>query len=118
MLSCLAVADHPLTPLEVQVALGGDLAYTTVMTTLARLHDKRALTRKLDGRAYRYCAAGDASEVMATVIAHRMLQLLSGADRAEVLSRFVADLEPGDELVLARLLHKSPRPIDSAHEAS
>ena len=33
-------ADRPLTPAEVQAELGDDLAYTTVMTTLSRLHDK------------------------------------------------------------------------------
>jgi len=31
-----------------------DIAYTTVMTTVARLHDKGLLERQRDGRRYRY----------------------------------------------------------------
>jgi len=50
VLARLAMADGPLSPAEVQAALGGELAYTTVMTTLARLYGKRALNRVLDGR--------------------------------------------------------------------
>lgn len=33
-----------------------DLAYTTVMTTVARLHSKGLLTRRRDGRRYLYTA--------------------------------------------------------------
>ncbi len=104
ILACLATADEPLSPAQVQAALGGELAYTTVMTTLARLHAKHALTRALNGRAYRYSLAGDANGAVANVTAHQMLRLLEGTDRARVLSRFVADLDPTDEEVLARLL--------------
>ncbi len=104
ILACLGAADEPLSPAQVQAALGGELAYTTVMTTLARLHAKHALTRAMDGRAYRYSLAGDANGAVANVTAHQMLRLLDGTDRARVLSRFVADLDPTDEEVLARLL--------------
>ncbi len=109
ILSFLATADEPVPPAQVQSALGGDLAYTTVMTTLARLHAKHALNRVLDGRAYRYSLAGDANGAVANVTAHQMLRLLEGTDRARVLSRFVADLDPTDEQVLARLLAVAER---------
>ena len=114
VLSCLALAAGPMTPAEVQAALGSDLAYTTVMTTLARLHEKRALTREAAGRAYRYALSGDTNEIAANVTAHQMLRLLAGADRAEVLSRFVADLDPGDEALLAQLLQKTAGVEDQA----
>ncbi len=41
---------------QVRAALADDrdLAYTTVMTTVARLHDKGLLTRRRDGRRYIY----------------------------------------------------------------
>jgi predicted transcriptional regulator len=104
VLACLATADHPMSPAEVQAALGGDLAYTTVMTTLARMHAKHALNRDMDGRAYRYSLADDANGAVANVTAHQMLRLLEGSDRARVLSRFVADLDPTDEELLAQLL--------------
>jgi predicted transcriptional regulator len=109
VLSCLAVAAGPLTAAQVQAELGSDgseLAYTTIMTTLARLHAKHALTRVADGRAYRYSLTGGTEGAAANVTAHRMLSLLDGANHAEVLSRFVADLTPGDEELLTRLLAK------------
>jgi predicted transcriptional regulator len=57
VLLCLAAAAHPLTAAEVQSEIGG-LAYTTVMTTLSRLHAKGALERELQGRAYEYTLVG------------------------------------------------------------
>ena len=118
ILACLAAAAGPLSPAQVQAALGGDLAYTTVMTTLARLHAKHALTRAMDGRAYRYSLAGDAKGAVASVTAHQMLRLLEGTDRARVLSRFVADLDPTDEEVLARLLSAAGQRADAPEDRS
>jgi predicted transcriptional regulator len=94
---------------EVQTLFGGGLAYTTIMTTLSRLHAKHALTRVSDGRAYRYSMPGGAAGAAANVTAHRMLRLLdSDQDRAGVLSRFVADLRPEDEELLAELFARAP----------
>jgi len=45
---------------EIQGALkaqGHDLAYTTVMTVLVRLHNKNLVVRKKEGRQYLYSAA-------------------------------------------------------------
>jgi predicted transcriptional regulator len=106
VLACLAVADGPLTAAEVQAELGNELAYTTILTTLSRLYAKRALTRVADGRAYRYALAGGTEGAAASVTAHRMMTLLDGSNRAEVLSRFVAELEPDDEALLTGLLAK------------
>lgn len=105
VLVCLAAAGRPLTVTEVLADLGRGLAYTTVMTTLTRLHGKGALTREPVGRAYAYAPAGDPATVGASVTARRMRRLLeAGADRAGVLTRFVADLPPEDEQLLAALL--------------
>ena len=114
VLACLAIADHSLTVAEVLAELGGDLAYTTVMTTLARLHSKGALVREQIGRAYTYTVAGDAQAMGSSVTAQRMRRLLeAGDDRAGVLTRFVAGLRPEDEQLLAELLaateHPEPR---------
>src|SRR6476619_6652566 len=54
VLSIVAAASEPVSVAEVQAALPGDPAYTTVMSTLARLAEKGALRRTLEGRAYRY----------------------------------------------------------------
>ena len=110
VLASLAAAGRPLTAADVLADLRGELAYTTVMTTLSRLHAKGALTRAHSGRAYAYSLPGDAASAGASVTAHRMRRLLeSGDDRARVLARFVADLPPEDERLLADLLAEAVR---------
>jgi predicted transcriptional regulator len=106
VVAVLAAASGPMTPAQVRDALGGDLAYTTVMTVLARLHDKETVIRRRSGRAYAYQPAGDDAEVTA----RRMRRLLeAGEDRARVLSRFVRALSPDDEAVLAELVDRLRR---------
>jgi predicted transcriptional regulator len=105
IIACLAAADEPMTPAEVQAGIGGDLAYTTVMTTLSRLYAKQALTRSPRGRAFAYALVSDASGAQASVTAHQMRALLeAGEDRASVLSRFVENLDNESERVLRKLL--------------
>jgi predicted transcriptional regulator len=105
VLARLSAAGRPLTPSEVLAELGGGLAYTTVMTTLTRLYEKGALDRRPVGRAYAYSIASDPSALRSVVAAQRMRRLLdAGEDRAGVLARFVADLGPEDERLLADLL--------------
>ena len=105
VLAVLVGAAHAMTARQVQAELDGDPAYTTVMTTLSRLHDKGALIREPSGRAFVYRLTGDAQAVDAAVTARRMRRVLdTGADRGVALSRFVAELEPDDERLLAALL--------------
>jgi predicted transcriptional regulator len=101
VLAALWVADGPLTPAEVRDALGRELAYTTVMTTLARLHDKGSVSRRRSGRAFAYAPVQD----QAGAAAARMADLLGTTpDREAVLARFVGALSPEDERLLAELL--------------
>jgi predicted transcriptional regulator len=105
VLACLGAAGRPLAVAEVQRELGGELAYTTVMTALSRLHAKGALTRQPAGRGYAYAVPADPTTMEASVTARRMSRLLdSGEDRAGVLARFVADLTAEDEQLLTELL--------------
>jgi predicted transcriptional regulator len=107
VLMCLAAAGRPLTAAEVQAEIGG-LAYTTVMTTLSRLHAKRALERTLQGRAYEYTLVGGTERARSNMAAHQMLRLLDDeTDRASVLTRFVAELQPEDERLLTELLERA-----------
>ena len=100
-----------MTPAEVQAELGGDLAYTTVMTTLARLHAKQAVTRSPRGRAYAYELVGGRTGAAASMTAHQMQKLLdAGVDRASVLSRFVAGLDEDSEQLLRELLAEPEPP--------
>ena len=105
VVAALAAAGRPLTAGEVQAELGSGLAYTTVLTALSRLHAKGALSRAPAGRAFAYSLATDPAAVPASMTARRMSRLLdTGGDRAGVLARFVADLSPADEQLLAELL--------------
>ena len=105
VLACLGAARGPLTVGEVLDQLDAGLAYTTVLTTLSRLHEKGVLAREPAGRAYAYRLAADPGTLGSLVTAQRMRRLLdSGPDRAGVLARFVAGLEPDDERLLAELL--------------
>lgn len=105
VLAAVAAALRPVSAGAVQAELGGGLAYTTVMTTLARLESKGALTRALSGRAYLYSLSGDPDQIEASIAAHRMRSVLdSRGDRAGVLARFVSELSKDDERVLRQLL--------------
>ncbi|MFI5761582.1 BlaI/MecI/CopY family transcriptional regulator [Streptomyces sp. NPDC051563] len=60
VLAILWQAAEPLTPLQINAALGRDLARTTVTTILYRLHEKGTLVRSRAGRGFAYAAADDA----------------------------------------------------------
>lgn len=103
VLTVLVSTGTALSPGEIRDRLdpGGALSYSAVVTTLTRLHDKKAVTRRKDGRAYRYSAVGDAS----TLVARRMGRLLDAEDdHASVLSHFVSELSEDDAVVLRELL--------------
>lgn len=105
VIACLAASGRPMTVTEVLGELGDDLAYTTVMTALSRLHAKGALSRKPAGRAFAYSLAVEPDAMGASMTARRMARLLDAeADRADVLARFVADLDADDERLLTELL--------------
>jgi predicted transcriptional regulator len=99
-----------MTAAQVQSELGGQLAYTTVMTTLARLYRKGAIERVPDGRAFRYSLVETPERAQSNITAHQMIKLLDGeSDRAGALSRFVSELSAEDEQLLGDLLRRSPR---------
>jgi predicted transcriptional regulator len=106
VLSVLWQAGRALSPGEVLQALTGragapELSYSTVVTILSRLHAKKALGRRRDGRAFRYAPVADE----AGLAARRLAAMLDKEpDRQEVLSRFVADLSGSDEQLLRDLL--------------
>lgn len=113
VLATVAAATAPVSTADVHAQLGPDLAYTTVMTTLARLHDKGVLRRQKRGRAFAYELATRVEDVDASLTAHRMHRLLQAeTDRAGVLARFVADLSSEDEALLTGLLSGPPTPAE------
>jgi predicted transcriptional regulator len=101
VLAVLHAAERPLSPGAVRAELGGDLAYTTVVTILSRLHAKGVLERARAGRAYLYAPVADEPGLAA----RRMAPMLAAEpDREAVLARFVSGLSPDDEKLLRRML--------------
>jgi predicted transcriptional regulator len=101
ILDLVSGAAAPMTPAQVRDALAGELAYTTVMTVLARLHDRGLLARQRAGRGYAYTAVGDPAQVTARRM-HRILDV--DGDRAGVLARFIGGLSSEDEQLVRGLL--------------
>jgi predicted transcriptional regulator len=104
VLAVLQAVGGPLSPGQVQQQLAarryGDLAYSTVVTILSRLHAKGLLTRQRDGRAFTYTPVDEAS-----FAAGRMSQALdAGPGHDEVLAKFASGLSTRDARLLRRLL--------------
>jgi predicted transcriptional regulator len=86
-LAVLQAAGAPLSPAEVRERVGGDLAYTTVVTILSRLHAKGVLERHKAGRAFVYAPVADEPGLAA----RRLAKMLDAEpDREAVLARFVS----------------------------
>ncbi|WP_327368406.1 BlaI/MecI/CopY family transcriptional regulator [Streptomyces sp. NBC_01217] len=109
VLAVLHSANGPATAGWVQEHLDGDLAYTTVITILSRLHAKKAVTRSREGRSYTWTSASDEAGLAAL----RMRRVLDGErDRDAVLAHFISALSPGDEERLRALLARADAPED------
>ena len=94
--------EGELTVRQVLDALATDHAYTTILTVLQRLHDKRIVRRRrAGGGVWSYRAA----EPRETSIARRLHALLdeAGEERDVVLVAFVDTAEEADPAVLDRL---------------
>ncbi|WP_281392702.1 BlaI/MecI/CopY family transcriptional regulator [Streptomyces zagrosensis] len=105
----LQVAGEPVTAARVQRELGGDLAYTTVVTILTRLRAKHSVTRHRSGRSFLWAPAADE----AGLAAQRMRSMLDGhSDRDAVLASFVSGLSDEDERLVRELLQGAPTDAD------
>ncbi|MFJ5533146.1 BlaI/MecI/CopY family transcriptional regulator [Streptomyces sp. NPDC093261] len=112
VLGALRQAEGPVAAAWVQERLGGDLAYTTVVTILTRLLAKDAVTRERQGRSFVWTPTADAAGLAAL----KMRRLLDGEpDREAVLASFVTALPPDDEQLLRALLDAAD-PADGGTE--
>lgn len=108
-LAAVHAAGRPVSVAEVVELLEQAPAYTTVMTTLARLWTKGALTRRAQGRGFVYSPTASLEDTTAAQAARSMRRLLDTEGRREdVLARFVAELDPADEQYLRAVLEQSP----------
>lgn len=111
VLAVLRSAEEPVGAVWVQERLGGDLAYTTVITILTRLLTKQAVSRVRVGRSYEWSATADE----AGLAARRMRKVLdSEQDRNAVLASFVSSLSEADEQLMRGLLREAGVAEESA----
>jgi len=93
-----------------------EIAYTTVMTVLARLTAKGLLVARAVGRAYVYEATAGREEFCAGVVREFMSGVLADADRA-VLTQFVESVTERDMQqldLLARIIEEKRQDTSSS----
>lgn len=106
LMECLWSAPEPMSVREVQRCLGGtELAYTTVMSTLATLYRKGLLTRQAEGRAYRYAPVQSREAYSAELISD---VLVASHDPEATLLRLVGELTPEQAAALRDALEEGP----------
>ena len=95
------------TPAEVRAAMAGDLAYTTVLTILSRLHAKGLVSREPRGRGHAYRPV----LMSPALAASRMVELLAhSSSRADALAGLAAHLDEADRATLRAALGEAPDP--------
>jgi predicted transcriptional regulator len=102
-------AEEPRSVSDVQRLLGEsgpELAYTTVMTVLGRLHDKRVVTRRREGKRYLYALSGQSQRAssMLTRLHRRLFGVARLAPVAALLDE--ADVSTEDLRELRRLIDR------------
>jgi BlaI family transcriptional regulator, penicillinase repressor len=89
---------------DVRDAVGGRLAYTTLMTTLDRLHKKGLLDRRREGRAFVYAARLSRAEFHGSLLRRLLDAMLgSGESVSPVLSSLVDTVDEHDPALLHEL---------------
>ncbi|MCX4425893.1 BlaI/MecI/CopY family transcriptional regulator [Streptomyces mirabilis] len=101
VMAALWASDGAMTAAAVHQAVGGDLAYKTVLTVLGRLHAKGLVDRESAGRAHAYTPRQAAAEAAAEQM---NAALRRGPQPAEVLQRFVDTLDADEHAALRALL--------------
>ena len=78
-------------------------AYTTVMTTMERLHRKGVLERRKDGRAFLYRPITSREELESGLVVRAVGSLLRGDSAQPILSCLVDEVSRHDEKLLDEL---------------
>ena len=105
---------------EVRSALGRDLAYTTVMTTLDRLYKKGLLDRQADGRAFRYAPRATREAFGAAQVRALLAQFFRrGSTSSPLLASLVDAVGEHDRALLPeleRLIREKERALRRGRE--
>jgi predicted transcriptional regulator len=78
-------------------------AYTTLMTTLDRLHRKGVLARRKEGRAFLYRPVHSRADMESGLVTRALQPLLQGSSARPILSCFVEEITRQDEKLLDEL---------------
>jgi predicted transcriptional regulator len=78
-------------------------AYTTLMTTMDRLHRKGVLERRKVGRAFAYRAASSRQELESSLVTRALQSALKGDSAQPILSFFVEEVSRQDDRLLDEL---------------
>src|SRR3954452_22821675 len=78
-------------------------AYTTVMTTMERLHRKGVLARRKEGRAFLYRPLSSRDEMESGMVTRALAPLLRGGSAQPILSCLVDEVSRHDERLLDEL---------------
>lgn len=101
-----------MTAADVQRRLQGrgiDLAFNSVQTMLGRLHEKGAVSRRLEGRTYYYEAAAKQRNLAGSAV-KRLAARFFGGSRAELAAHLVqSGLKQGDLDRLQALIDEQRR---------
>jgi predicted transcriptional regulator len=88
---------------DVRAGVDGRLAYTTLMTTLDRLHKKGLLDRRREGRAFVYAARQSRGEFDGGVLRRLLHGALGSGTAGPVLSSLVDTVGEHDQALLDEL---------------
>jgi len=77
---------------------GSELAYTTVMTVLSRLHEKGALTREKQGKRFVYAAARGGAALKTSMLKRIQGALFKGRGASSLVALLEAERLSADEL--------------------
>lgn len=78
-------------------------AYTTLMTTMDRLHRKGVLERRKVGRAFAYTVVSSREELESGLVTRALQPLLQGTNAQPILSFFVEEVSRQDDRLLDEL---------------
>lgn len=88
-----------------------DIAYTTVMTTLSRLHDKELLTRERDGKRYLYSTRLSREQFLASTAREVLDGALDGRQALAMLVQKVSDSSASELDELEALIKRRRREL-------
>lgn len=83
-----------------------DIAYTTVMTTVARLHGKGLLDRERDGKRYLYSPKLTREEFLQSTAREVLDEAVSGHEAMAMLAEKVSEASAGELDELEALIQK------------